>query len=79
LLDDAALVAQTVSAGHRALHPHHSLVTDSLVDLAHRNDLAVNVWTVDEPERIRQLAQLGVDCIITNVPDLARRVIEGLA
>ena len=33
--------------------------------------LAVNVWTVDAPERIIELAALGVDGIITNVPGLA--------
>ena len=33
--------------------------------------LAVNTWTVDEPDRIRWLADLGVDGVITNVPDVA--------
>ena len=33
----------------------------------------VNVWTVDDPERIAALVALGVDAVITNVPDVARR------
>ena len=32
---------------------------------------SVNAWTCDEPDRIRWLADLGVDAVITNVPDVA--------
>jgi glycerophosphoryl diester phosphodiesterase len=35
------------------------------------------VWTVDEPDRITQLADWAVDGIITNRPGLARSVIDG--
>jgi glycerophosphoryl diester phosphodiesterase len=57
--------------GHRALHPHHQSVDASLVDAAHDRGLALNTWTVDDPGRIRELAAMGVDGIITNVPDVA--------
>lgn len=58
--------------GHDALHPHVSAVDHDLVARAAELGLAVNVWTVDDPTRIRELAALGVDGIVTNVPDLAR-------
>lgn len=57
--------------GHTAVHPHHGAVTPHLVALAHAAGLAVNTWTVDDPDRIRELAALGVDGIVTNVPDVA--------
>jgi len=57
--------------GHVALHPHHSAVTPALVDLCHAAGVAVNTWTVDDPARMRELADMGTDCIITNVPDVA--------
>ena len=57
--------------GHTAVHPHHGAVTAHLVDLAHAAGMRVNTWTVDDPDRIRQLAALGVDAIVTNVPDVA--------
>ena len=39
--------------------------------VAHAAGLAVNTWTVDDPARIRGWPTLGVDGIITNVPDVA--------
>ena len=39
-----------------------------MVDQAHEVGLAVNVWTVDDPNRMRSLARIGVDALITNVP-----------
>lgn len=57
--------------GHGAVHPHHGAVTRQLVDLAHAAGLRVNTWTVDDPDRVRALADLGVDGIVTNVPDIA--------
>lgn len=63
--------------GHRALHPHHVGVTPHLLELCAAAGLACNVWTVDEPERMRELAALGVDAIVTNVPDVAVATLRG--
>ena len=57
--------------GHRAIHPHHVGVTPYLVEHCAAVGLACNTWTVDDPQRMRELAALGVDAIVTNVPDLA--------
>jgi len=65
------IIDRTVRHGHTGVNPHHAGVTPRLVQLAHAKGLTVNVWTVDDPERIRQLADLGVDCVITDVPDVA--------
>ena len=65
------LVDRAAAAGHVAVHPHHALVDEALVGHAHEAGLAVNTWTCDEPERIRWLADLGVDAVITNTPDVA--------
>ena len=71
--DDVAgrVVDRCKRHGHGALNPHHAGVTPRLMELAHAADLAVHTWTVDDPERMKQLAALGVDSIITNVPDIA--------
>jgi glycerophosphoryl diester phosphodiesterase len=73
--DGAQVVAEAGRRGHRALHPHHGLVTSGLVERAHAAGLSVNAWTCNEPDRIRWLADVGVDGIITDVPDVALRAL----
>ncbi len=73
--DAAAIVASLVEAGHRALHPHDPLVDAALVEACHAAGIALNVWTVDDPVRIGALAEMGVDGICTNEPDVALRVL----
>ena len=70
-----AVVERVAGGGHVALHPYESFADAVLVEAAHDAGLAVNVWTCDDPERMRVLADLGVDGIVTNVPDLAREVL----
>lgn len=48
----------------------HESTTSTLVDLAHREGLAVWAWTVDDEARARGLRRLGVDGVISN--DLPR-------
>lgn len=57
--------------GHHALHPHHLAVNAELIAAAHDAGIEVNTWTVDDPDRMRWLADCGVDGIVTNVPDVA--------
>jgi glycerophosphoryl diester phosphodiesterase len=61
--------------GHAALHPHHVAVDAHLIELAHGAGVAINTWTVDEPARVIELAALGVDAVVTNVPDIALRAL----
>lgn len=70
-------VADAAREGHSAVNPWDPAVDAAFVRLAHEAGVAVNVWTVDGPERIGELAALGVDGVITNVPDVARAVLSG--
>jgi glycerophosphoryl diester phosphodiesterase len=45
------------------------VVTKRFVDDAHRKNIDVHVWTVDETEDMKRLIDLGVDGIITDRPD----------
>jgi len=69
--DMLGLVDRAAAHGHVAIHPHHAFVTENLVDHAHGAGLAVNTWTCDDPDRIRWLAEVGVDGVVTDVPAVA--------
>ena len=50
--------------------PRYNLVSEDLVKRAHSKSLKVIAWTVDEPEEIKRLIDLGVDGIASNYPAL---------
>jgi glycerophosphoryl diester phosphodiesterase len=58
-----------------ALHPDHAMVDTGYMIWATRDKYSVNTWTVDEPQEALRLADLGVNAIITNKPDLIRRAL----
>ncbi len=45
------------------------MVDAAYVARAHKLGLPVRVWTVDEETDMRRMIDLGVDAIITDVPD----------
>jgi glycerophosphoryl diester phosphodiesterase len=65
--------------GHGAVHPFVlALAGDraaTVVEQAHALDVAVNVWTVNDPVELARLAVAGVDALITDVPDVARQAL----
>jgi glycerophosphoryl diester phosphodiesterase len=48
------------------VHPHDAMTDAEYVRQVHDDGMAVRVWTVDAPERVAELARLGVEAIITN-------------
>jgi glycerophosphoryl diester phosphodiesterase len=59
-------------ADGEADHPHYSMVDADYMSWARRRGYRVHVWTVDDPAEAIRLADLGVQAIITNKPDLIR-------
>jgi glycerophosphoryl diester phosphodiesterase len=55
------------------------VVTPRFVRAAHRLNLPVQVWTVDDAEDMRRLLAWGVDGIQTDRPDVLSRVLTELA
>jgi len=65
------------AAGATDLGVDYTLVDEPLVAAAHAANLALGVWTVNDPEAIRRMLDLGVDIITSDRPDLAKRVQRG--
>ena len=62
-----------------ALHPYDWFVDEDLVTRCHAAGVKVNVWTVDDANRMTELLALGVDGLCTNVPAVAREIIGSSA
>lgn len=52
------------------------LITPELIRIARLHGIAVLVWTIDEEPQMRALLEAGVDGIMTDRPDVLRRVID---
>lgn len=70
----APLLARTVSAA--MLNPERTLCDPERVAAWRARGLILNVWTVNHPGEVRDLAALGVDGIITDDPAMARQASE---
>lgn len=69
-------IAAAVAGGHSAIHPWHGQLTEGHVAACRAAGLAVNTWTCNDSDRIRELASMGVDGVCTDVPDVARVALE---
>ncbi|MBN2195935.1 MAG: glycerophosphodiester phosphodiesterase [Polyangiaceae bacterium] len=54
--------------GARGLHPLATLVTPELIAAVGARGGVVNAWTVNDVERARSLAELGIDGLVTDDP-----------
>lgn len=51
--------------------------SERLINYAHKNNIAVQYWTVNDPEDVEKLNELGADCIMSDDPDMAYDIING--
>jgi glycerophosphoryl diester phosphodiesterase len=58
----------TESGGIRILTPH-------FIQTAHQRNLRVDAWTIDNPDEMRRLIDMGVDGIISDRPDVLMDVL----
>lgn len=76
--DPSSAINRAVAHEMSAIHPYDPLVDATIVDRAHAAGLQVNVWTVNDPDRMAELVAMGVDGICTDVPDIGRAVVDRL-
>ena len=50
--------------------------TSRLINHAHKNNVAVQYWTINDTDKMTFLQSIGADCIITDIPDVAYDVLR---
>lgn len=63
--------------GARAVHPEHVLVTAQRMAAWRSRQSLVGVWTVNDENRARELAKLGVDYVISDRPGAILSALSG--
>ncbi len=53
-----------------------NLATKSMTRTAHRHNLAVHYWTINDPDEMRELIEIGADGIMTDYPHRLKAVYE---
>lgn len=80
LVFDPVLASQSVQMArdndHSVISFHSSNISEALVGRAHDAGLLVHVWTVNEAEQMRHFVEVGVDGIVSDYPDIARKTID---
>lgn len=61
--------------GAKALHPawYNIEAIPGMARECHIRDIRINVWTIDDEDLMDRMIKFGVDALITNRPDVARR------
>ncbi|HWE82754.1 MAG TPA: glycerophosphodiester phosphodiesterase [Gaiellaceae bacterium] len=66
------------ASGGNALSLHHAIVSAAVVRTAHSRGAGVIAWTVNDPVRVRVLALMGVDAIVSDDPQMIASVLATL-
>ena len=71
-------VALQIPYGSSALDNLINLGTREMLNYAHKNNIAVQYWTINEAEEVQLLAENGADCIMTDYPQMAYETVNSI-
>jgi len=77
-VDEALAHVKDLGLEFIELYPGMFPVTEDLAKQVHAQDRLLSVWTVDSPDDVRRMADLGSDFITSDDPAMALKVVEGL-
>jgi len=75
VVEDLEYIDEAYYMEYRIIQPTFRAVTPAFVDYAHKKRVWINVFWADEPPLMKQLAEMGVDGILTNHPDMLQEVL----
>jgi glycerophosphoryl diester phosphodiesterase len=73
------LCQQVLRFNINAMQHRYDTLTPDLVDEAHQHGFSLWTWTVNEPDAMRRVIDMGVDGIMTDYADVLRGIVDGKA
>jgi len=80
-MDPVTAVRYAASVGHRWILPNVAALKsagEEVILRAHASGVRVGSWVVDDPDDIEMLMSWGVDAVITDVPEVAVPLRDGM-
>ncbi len=73
---DVSYIALQIPYGDNAANNLVNLGTKELINYAHKYNIAVQYWTVNESEEAKILTQNGADCIMSDYPQMVFEAVD---
>jgi glycerophosphoryl diester phosphodiesterase len=70
------LCQQVLGNNINAMQHTYDKITPELLDECHQHGFSLWAWTVNEPDDMRRVIELGVDAIMTNYADTLRGIVD---
>jgi glycerophosphoryl diester phosphodiesterase len=71
----AGLIETARRLGCASIHPSLRALSPALIEAARGVGMRVNAWTANEAQHVRRAAEMAVDEITTDFPEMARRAL----
>ena len=75
---DVSYMALHIPYGEKSGPAFINLGTKRLINYAHKYNIAVQYWTINSEKDVRKLAENGADCVMTDYPDMAYKVVNSM-
>jgi len=75
LSEDVADLTHPAAAELRRIHIRHDLLTPQIAQQLRGRDKLIGVWTANEDADLQRMKDLGVEMIITDRPQEAKRMV----
>ncbi|MBO4666558.1 MAG: hypothetical protein J5666_00320 [Bacilli bacterium] len=74
IFNDADFVCLQIPTSYTIKGVKLTLDRKTIIKRAHRRNIAVQYWTINDAEEMKALAELGCDCIMTDDPELFNQI-----
>lgn len=73
---DVSYIALQIPYGKSSANNLVNLGTREFINYAHKNDIAVQYWTINDPEDAKLLVRNGADCIMSDYPQMVYEAVK---